>query len=124
MLMLLPVLKKITLNIEVREKEREEAEAWMATAQPILDQKIDSQIDGAAHASSGQLITWVFIPLLGTSGVSAYERTVGTLRRLLTTPTKKATFLLGTITGQLGQAVVQMALLLLFAVRRLIRSFA
>lgn len=74
------------------------------------------EIDGAAHASSGQLITWVFIPLLGTSGVLAYERTVGTLRRLLTTPTKKATFLLGTITGQLGQAVVQMALLLLFAI--------
>ncbi len=74
------------------------------------------ELDGAAHASSGQLITWVFIPLLGTSGVLAHERTVGTLRRLLTTPTKKATFLLGTITGQLGQAIVQMFLLLLFAI--------
>jgi ABC-2 type transport system permease protein len=74
------------------------------------------EIDQAAHASAGQLITWVFIPLLGTSGVLAYERTVGTLRRLLTTPTKTATFLLGTITGQLSHATVQMFLLLLFAI--------
>lgn len=76
----------------------------------------EGEIDQAAHASAGQLITWVFIPLLGTSGLLAYERTVGTLRRLLTTPTRTATFLLGSITGQLSHAVVQMTLLLLFAI--------
>jgi ABC-2 type transport system permease protein len=68
-----------------------------------------------ALASSGQLITWVFIPLLGTSALFAYERVRGTLRRLITTPTSSATYLLGTITGQLGLAVVQMALLVGFA---------
>lgn len=72
--------------------------------------------DPAAQASAGQLITWVFIPLLGISGLYAYERQQGTLRRLLTTPTQKATFLLGTIGGQLATALVQMAFLVLFGI--------
>ncbi len=72
--------------------------------------------DFAAHASAGQLVTWVFIPLLGTSVVFAYERSMGTLRRLLTTPTRKSTFLLGTTVGQLGMGIVQMALLISFGV--------
>jgi ABC-2 type transport system permease protein len=70
----------------------------------------------AAQASAGQLITWVFIPLLSLSALFAYERASGTLRRLLTTPTRKATFLLGTIIGQVTLALVQMALLVLFGV--------
>ena len=68
----------------------------------------------AAHQSAGQLITWVFIPLLATSGMFAYERTYGTFRRLLTTPTKSTTYLLGTIFGQLGLGLVQMLLLVGF----------
>lgn len=72
--------------------------------------------DQAAQVTAGQLITWVFIPLLGTSGLLAYERSTGTLRRLLITPTRKGTFLLGTITGQLGLALVQMALLVVFGI--------
>ena len=71
----------------------------------------DNGFNNTAHQSAGQLITWVFIPLLGTSALLAYERTNGTLRRLLTTPTTKATFLLGTITGQLTAALVQMLIL-------------
>ncbi len=72
--------------------------------------------DPAAQASAGQLITWVFIPLLGISGLFAYERAQGTLRRLLTTPTQKATYLLGTILGQLVTALAQMALLVIFGI--------
>lgn len=72
--------------------------------------------DPAAQASAGQLVTWVFIPLLGISGLYAFERQQGTLRRLFTTPTRQATFLLGTIGGQLGTALVQMTLLVLFGV--------
>jgi ABC-2 type transport system permease protein len=71
--------------------------------------------DPRANASAGQLITWVFIPLFGISGLFAYERQQGTLRRILTTPTTKATYLLGTITGQVVMALVQMFLLLLFS---------
>jgi ABC-2 type transport system permease protein len=72
--------------------------------------------DPNANSSAGQLITWVFIPLIGLSGTFAYERTQGTLRRVLTTPTRKSTYLIGTITGQVITALVQMALLLLFGI--------
>ena len=46
----------------------------------------------------------------------AYERQQGTLRRILTTPTSKATYLLGTIMGQVAMALVQMTLLILFGI--------
>ena len=72
------------------------------------------EYDPAANSSAGQLITWVFIPLLGLSGLFAFERQQGTLRRLLTTPTSKATFLLGAISGQVIAAIVQMTLLVTF----------
>jgi len=72
--------------------------------------------DPRANTSAGQLITWVFIPLLGISALFAYERQQGTLRRILTTPTSKATFLLGTISGQVVMALIQMSLLILFGI--------
>jgi ABC-2 type transport system permease protein len=72
--------------------------------------------DQRAQSSAGQLITWVFIPLLGASGLFAMERALGTLRRLLTTPTRKSTFLLGSIGGQFGVALAQMVILVLFGI--------
>ena len=72
--------------------------------------------DIAAHQSAGQLITWVFIPLLGVSGLLAYERSEGTLRRVLTTPTSKTTYLLGTLSGQFIAGLVQMGLLVGFGI--------
>jgi len=72
--------------------------------------------DPRTNTSAGQLITWVFIPLFGISALFASEREGGTLRRLLTTPAQKATFLLGTITGQVGLAVIQMFLLVGFGI--------
>jgi ABC-2 type transport system permease protein len=72
--------------------------------------------DPRANSSAGQLITWVFIPLFGISALFAYERQQGTLRRLLTTPSNKATFLLGTISGQVAMALVQMLLLVGFGI--------
>ncbi len=76
----------------------------------------DVDWDPQANTSAGQLITWVFIPLLGISALFAYERQQGTLRRILTTPTSKATYLLGTISGQVMMALVQMTLLVLFGI--------
>ena len=70
--------------------------------------------DPAVHSSAGQLITWVFIPLMGISALFAYEREQGTQRRLLITPTTRATYLLGTILGQVVLALVQMVLLVGF----------
>jgi len=74
------------------------------------------EYDPRANSSAGQLITWVFIPLFGISATFAYERQQGTLRRVLTTPTSKATYLLGTILGQVLMALVQMALLVSFGI--------
>ena len=68
------------------------------------------------NSSAGQLITWVFIPLIGISAMFAYEREKGTLRRLLITPTRKSTYLLGTIFGQVLTALVQMSLLIVFGI--------
>jgi len=72
--------------------------------------------DQRAQSSAGQLITWVFIPLLGASGLFAYERTIGTLRRLLVTPTRKSTFLLGAVGSQFIIALAQMVILVAFGV--------
>lgn len=72
--------------------------------------------DPRANASAGQLITWVFIPLFGISALFAYERDRGTLKRMLTTPTTRATYLVGTIGGQVLFALVQMGLLILFGI--------
>jgi ABC-2 type transport system permease protein len=74
------------------------------------------EYDPRTNSSAGQLITWVFIPLIGLSGALCYEREKGTLRRLLTTPTTKATFMLGTITGQVVIALCQMSLLVAFGI--------
>ncbi len=64
-------------------------------------------------SSAGQLVTWTMITLLGASEVFVNERIGGTLRRLLSTPTAKATVLLGKITGRLGMGMLQMAVLIL-----------
>jgi ABC-2 type transport system permease protein len=103
-------------------------DASLAEAQRMMDQapartavaegttKDQIGYDPRANASAGQLITWVFIPLLAISAMFAYERQRGTLRRLLTTPTQKSTYLLGTITGQVATALVQMLLLIGFGI--------
>lgn len=91
-----------------------EAPARLTVTRPETPAR--ARYDPAAQASAGQLITWVLIPLLGTSGYFAYERTQGTLRRLLTLPTRNATFLLGAIGSQLAHALLQMTLLVLFGV--------
>ncbi len=82
------------------------------TAQGATRDQIE--YDPRANSSAGQLITWVFIPLIAISGLFALERQRGTLRRLLTTPTQKATYLLGTIAGQVVIALAQMLLLVGF----------
>ncbi len=73
------------------------------------------QYDPKLNSSAGQMLTWVFIPLVGLSAMFAYERQKGTLRRLLTTPTRKTTYLFGTILGQVLTALLQLAILILFS---------
>jgi ABC-2 type transport system permease protein len=84
----------------------------------VIEGNTEDQVDydPRANTSAGQLITWVFIPLFAISALFAYERQQGTLRRLLTTPSRKATFLLGTISGQVAIALIQMLLLVGFGI--------
>jgi ABC-2 type transport system permease protein len=77
-------------------------------------QDAQAQYSGAVQGTAGQMLVWVFIPLLGTAGMMAYERATGTLKRLLTTPTGTASYLLGTVAGQYGASIVQMLLLVGF----------
>jgi len=92
----------------------DQAPQRVTTTQGATQDQIE--YDPRANSSAGQLITWVFIPLIGISAMFAYERRVGTLRRLLTTPTGKVTYLLGTIIGQVLIALLQMLLLVGFGV--------
>jgi ABC-2 type transport system permease protein len=76
--------------------------------------RVSDTYDPKASASAGQLITWVFIPLYGISAYLAYERSNGTWARLLITPMPRALILVATLGGQVIQALIQMALLVLF----------
>jgi len=86
-------------------------ERVQATVADVPDQ-ID--YDPNTNSSIGQMITWVFIPLIGLSAMLAYERQIGTLRRLLTSPTSRAVYLGGTIIGMVLTALLQMTILVTF----------
>jgi ABC-2 type transport system permease protein len=64
-------------------------------------------------SSAGQLVTWTLITLLGASEVFVNERIGGTLRRLLSTPSRKVTVLSGKITGRFSMGLLQMAVLII-----------
>jgi ABC-2 type transport system permease protein len=106
------------LAVQNAENALSSAPARMTVEVGLADDASDDEIqyDPRANSSAGQLITWVFIPLIGLSATFAYERQKGTLRRLLTTPTSRATFLFGTILSQVVLALAQMALLIGFGV--------
>ncbi len=80
----------------------------------IADVPDPIEYDPNTNSSIGQMITWVFIPLIGLSAMLAYERQIGTLRRLLTSPTSRAVYLGGTIIGMVLTALLQMTILVAF----------
>lgn len=95
------------------------AERLMASAPQrvsVVEGKTEDTVkfDPRVNNVAGQMITWVFIPLIGLSAMFAAERTGGTLRRLLVTPTRKALYIGGTVVGQVLTALLQMAILLTF----------
>jgi len=101
-------------SLEMAQSIQKDAPERVAIVEGLTEDQVE--YDPRANSSAGQLITWVFIPLFGISALFAYERQQGTLRRLLTTPSNKATFLLGTISGQVAMALVQMLLLVGFGI--------
>ncbi len=103
-------------SLEQAQSLMDQAPQRSSTTSGTTQNKNQIEYDPRANSSAGQLITWVFIPLIAISSMFAYERQKGTLRRLLTTPTRKSTYLLGTITGQVATALVQMSLLVGFGI--------
>jgi len=101
-------------SLEMAQSIQNDAPERVAVVEGLTEDQVE--YDPRANSSAGQLITWVFVPLFGISALFAYERQQGTLRRLLTTPSHKATFLLGTISGQVAVALVQMLLLVTFGI--------
>ena len=101
-------------SLETAQSIQQNAPERVTVVEGVTEDQVE--YDPRANSSAGQLITWVFIPLFGISALFAYERQQGTLRRLLTTPASKATFLLGTIFGQVAMALVQMSLLVGFGI--------
>lgn len=101
-------------SLKIAQSIQEDAPERVAVVQGTTEDNIE--YDPRANTSAGQLITWVFIPLFGISALFTYERQQGTLRRLLTTPSHKATFLLGSISGQVAMALVQMLMLVGFGI--------
>jgi ABC-2 type transport system permease protein len=101
-------------SLDLAQRIQSDAPERVTVIEGTTEDQVD--YDPRSNSSAGQLITWVFIPLFGISALFAYERQQGTLRRLLTTPASKATFLLGTITGQVIMALVQMLLLVGFGI--------
>jgi len=101
-------------SLKMAKTIQQDAPERVEVVQGTTEDNVD--YDPRANTSAGQLITWVFIPLFGISALFAYERQQGTLRRLLTTPSHKATFLLGTISGQVAMALIQMLLLVGFGI--------
>lgn len=99
-------------SLQAARHELDTAPKRITVSEAAVNDEID--YDPQANSSAGQLITWVFVPLLGISGMFAYERNIGSLRRLLTTPTRRGTFLLGAIGGQVLLALLQMLLLVGF----------
>lgn len=110
-----------TARLAFFDSSLKEAQTLMAESPNRINEikgntKDSIEFDPRSNASAGQLVTWVFIPLIGLSGTFAYERQKGTLRRLLTTPTSKGLYLASTILGQVLTALVQMILLVLFGI--------
>jgi ABC-2 type transport system permease protein len=101
-------------SLETAQSIQKNAPERVTVVESLTEDQVE--YDPRANSSAGQLITWVFIPLFGISALFAYERQRGTLRRLLITPANKAIFLLGTISGQVAMALVQMLLLVGFGI--------
>ena len=65
-------------SLTAAQQEFDSAPTRIVITQPENTAEIETQLGNqAAQASAGQLIIWVFIPLLGTSQLMAYERVQG-----------------------------------------------
>ena len=69
---------------------------------------------GFNQSSSGQLVTWSLITLLGGSIVFVHDRVEGSYQRMFTTPTSKAIYFLGKVLARMLMGLIQMVILVFF----------
>ena len=69
---------------------------------------------GFNQSSSGQLVTWSLITLLGGSIVFVHDRVEGSYQRMFTTPTSKAVYFLGKVLARMLMGLIQMVILVFF----------
>jgi ABC-2 type transport system permease protein len=87
----------------------------VASSRVVYPAVINTTIaSGFEQTSPGQLVTWTLVTLLTCSETFVNERVGGTLRRLLITPTHRATIIAGKILGWLAMGFIQMSLLVGF----------
>ncbi|MBF8282677.1 MAG: putative ABC transporter permease protein [Anaerolineales bacterium] len=96
--------------LKLAKDEAESAPAEVANTQ-ASGSWIANIPQGYSQSSPGQLVTWVLATLLAGAAALAAERTMGTLRRLLTMPAPKWTILGGKILGRFTLGIIQMAVM-------------
>ena len=69
---------------------------------------------GFNQSSSGQLVTWSLITLLGGSIIFVRDRKDGSFQRMFTTPTRKGIYFIGKVLARMLMGLIQMVILVFF----------
>lgn len=77
-------------------------------------QQTPSGMMGFNQSSSGQLVTWSLITLLGGSILFVRDRKDGTYQRMFTTPTSKTIYFIGKVVARMLMGLIQMVILVFF----------
>ncbi len=95
----------------------------LITEQPMFDLKIEGAtialetsrgMNGFNQSSSGQLVTWSLITLLGGSIIFVRDRKEGSYQRMFSTPTPKAIYFIGKMLARMLMGLAQMVILVFF----------
>jgi ABC-2 type transport system permease protein len=95
----------------------------LLTEQPMFDLKIEGAtiaqeasqgMNGFNQSSSGQLVTWSLITLLGGSIIFVRDRNEGSYQRMFSTPTPKAIYFIGKVLARMLMGLAQMVILVFF----------
>jgi ABC-2 type transport system permease protein len=81
-----------------------------------LNEKANQAMIGFNQSSSGQLVTWSLITLLGGSIIFVRDRREGSYQRMFTTPTSKVIYFTGKVIARMLMGLIQMVILVFFGI--------
>jgi ABC-2 type transport system permease protein len=81
--------------------------------EPAINAVAEGEDSGANQSSPGVIVIFALLFAVGGANVLIFERRVGTLRRLLVTPSGKVTILLGKLVGIYLIGIAQISLMIL-----------